>query len=254
MNEEGIVFTTNGIKAHLIEETKSGKFIIDPLVCYYEGDEEFLETSNKPMIVDRIFTKPPVEVIDEKIKEKKDEFNKMSTQLTELRKEKYAITRELEEKKTSLEKGIIDLSEIRDAKRITAFTSSHINPHDYNFKKYGCKISTSICIRSGELRCWETKVYEDDDSYSGCSNFVDPKYGFLIDKTDEEIIEIAKERASKKDWSDFEIERAEDKYLPDELIEKKKEIKKRKRGIEVKKIHDKIEQLQSSLKEMEEKS
>lgn len=253
------IYLKNGQEANLIKEI-DGQYLVDPYE-YYQGHEgeEYNEPSGSLQIVDKVFKTAPLPVIDEEYKILTDKIQQARTESSKIQGEIYSAQKELDNIKkttTDVSKYIINRKEISEAKRITYFSEKGWMPVDWTPKSsWGTKISASIKIRGGEETFWVYKLYDD---YDTSSDNIDAKYGFLLDKTDEEIEQITKERISYYEGigvdklSSYALCGVDDKYLSDTLKEKKSIIIKDKAESdriktekEIKELTEKLERLKS---------
>lgn len=227
------VYLKNGQEANLIKEI-DGQYLVDPYEYYqgYEG-EDYSEASGSLQIVDKVFKSPPLPVIDE-------EYQRLIDQIQKVRQESIVVQGELFQNKQELErvkkittdasKYIINREEIKNAKRITYFGINNWLPSDWQGKmsNYDLKIQAYITLSNGNEDFWEYKLYED---YNSSGYRVDSKYGFLLDKTDEEIDAITKERIANYEsvgltniLYENRLVDVDDKFLSDKLIAKKNNL------------------------------
>lgn len=254
------VYLENGQEAIFHKKISDNEFIVSPIYIHsYEAfsdeeTDEHYEIEGDKKIVDRIFEAPPLpklqkefEDLSNKLHEAQENFENLQH---DLRVKQSELSR-IEQQTTNLNKLIVNRSEFLNAKRITFFPESRILPIIHDVKsKYGIRISIELKIVSGEERSWGTKF--EIDEYDGCSEFVDSNYGFLFDKTDDEIAQLAKERATLKQsqFRDWVIEKTPDKYLPEPLIEKKNKLAEATRKKYKEKIEHEINNLKSRLEKL----
>jgi|GEM_PF-2232604 len=253
------VYLKNGQKAELVKEIE-GQYLINPYEYYqgYEG-EDYEDLSGSLQLVDKVFKTAPIPVIDEEYKSTNEKIKLLRNTISEVSIELANAKRELElikGTKTDVSKYIINRQEISNAKRITYFSDKGWMPQDWKPKSsWSTKISATIKIRTGEENFWAYKLYDD---YDTSSDYIDHKYGFLIDKTDEEIEQITKERITYYEsigidkLSMYNFSSVDDKYLSDALKEKKAIIIKEKAESdriktekEIKDLTEKLERLKT---------
>jgi septal ring factor EnvC (AmiA/AmiB activator) len=237
----------NGEEAILVKKISENEFLVNPMAMFYNDQtgEEYQGKSDVLKIVSEIFKKAPVPKINKEFADISEKVNKKTEELNILNKTLKEVTNEIHKIKyqlTDLKKFIINRKELKEAKRITVFEKGYIKPHTLSEKdKNHLKIQITIEVCDGEERAYFYNWYGDNWSNSST---VDMNYGFIVDKTDEEIIEITKKRAVDIDVKDWELRNADNKYLTEDLIlrknklledEEKKEIEKLKKEINIKK-------------------
>lgn len=229
------VYLKDGTQANLIAKTDNG-YVVDPLEIYHDfgTKEEYTEPSGKVMMVDKVYEKAPIEVIEA---EYKDVLNKVEAQekllaekRDELRKAEFEISR-IKNTKTDLNRYIINREELRNAKRLIVFKQHSLVPTILDgTKSVKFSINYEISQYKGEEKCWAYTIYSENRDYGWSSgDYFDPEYGILIDLTDEEIKKISLERLSKKPKDYFNenaILATSEEWLTPEYIE----IKKSKRA------------------------
>lgn len=226
--------------------------IIEDYENNFEYEGEIIKV--KP---NEIFDKPPIEKINEEIKEKINELNSIKNLITENNKElskiNYDIT-QATKTKIDKEKFIINRSEFLTAKTFVLFPSGKIEPmtlNSGNFNNFrGLKISLSIEIYNGEESSWGYKLYSDYGN--SFSEHLDKEYGFLLNPTEEEIIELCFKRQTIKKFDDWTIKRTDDKYLIPENIIKKQELIKSDNAVEILKLENEIKQKTEQLTKLRE--
>lgn len=246
-------FLRDGRKVSVNSELQGG-FLVTPFLSATtwngeDGEEqEYWEgLAKEPIFVDEIFATAPTEILDEQvillesaIASKNHEIKEQENALRSLRYEIDAAKNE----KTRVDKFIINRNEILQAKRICFFEKDRINPIDSKKETKGMKLNFSIHICNGEISIWGYKVYDNDRWDNGVS--VDPKYGILIDLSDDELLSISKERSSGI-MSDYAISAASDTYLNETQLERKRELAKIKDESERKSLEAEIKKLTERL-------
>lgn len=214
---------------------------------YEEEDDESAIVSSDPILIrkEKVFKAIPTEKFASKIAD----LNQSILKLTKQEGELINSISDLQKQKSQLEKGFIDLSSLRNANRITVFKKDRYSPVEVDLKKkQDLKLSIEIKVVNGEMRTWVYNYYYDSSWGSG--DIIDSKYGFLIDKTDEEILAIAQER-SKTVNNDCWLMQTDDKYLAPEMIEKKKKLIRAENETKIEKVKAEIGKLQAKIEEME---
>jgi hypothetical protein len=244
------VYLPNG-QACYLKEKIGNKYVVNKI---FEDQDEYgypVEIEdNSDILVDIVFNNKPIEKIASEIKELQEKREQEIILLKELENKSRALQHEIDKAtKTQIanNKLIINRTELINAKTLALFEKDRINPFLLNSSDksfYGLKLSLEITISNGEERGWGYKLYNDYNRGGG--DFLCPKYGILINPTEEEIIETARRRAQELDFSDWVIKSTDDKYLTIAQIEKKKDF------IDKDKIKEK-ETLERALKDMQEK-
>lgn len=254
-----IVFLKNGQKAKLIKKYEDDAYLVEPIFLFYDWDGASYEDYGEKTIVDKILRQPPKERFSDEIEEKKKELElinsnleKKKNELANVKSEVNAISR----RKIDLEKLIIDRSIFLNAKRITIFKSGNFFPTDVTCKGRDFKISSTIHFNSNkEERHWVYTWFFDSWDYG---NSIDNNY-ILFDKTDEEIIQISKERIREltrgKEQYKYanSLKNCDNKYIPEELLEFKKELVNSERNERKKQKEKKIEELKKQIENLEKK-
>lgn len=223
------VYLADGTKANLITKTDKG-FVVDPINVYqdYESEEEYEESTGNVKMVDKVYEKPPTEVIEEEyklIKQKvKDQCVLLSEKMAELNRAKYELS-QVQQQKTDAAKMIINRSELVNAKRLIVWIKGWIAPRIMDVKSsLKLTISYTISRYEGEEKCWAYGTWSDydgDKAWSKYSEYFDPAYGIKADLTDEEILQITHERQNKNEFGEWEISRTDEKWLTSRNIEKR---------------------------------
>lgn len=127
-------YTAGGAKVRLEAVTTTGEFVVTKLMRYVGYDDDYYEEFGPSELVDKIFEKPPVEVIDAEIAAKKTELADLQAKHDKLFTETNMVERTSTERlrKFAKFKGLELLEDFID-KKIThfVFTSSE---HDLDFK------------------------------------------------------------------------------------------------------------------------
>ena len=121
---------------------------------------------------------------------------------------------------------------------------------DSKDKKFaGLKVSMVTTVGSNEERYWGYKLYFDEGYSSG--DFLCPKYGILINPTENEIEETIKKRLLEFKFNDYEIARIDDKYLTPSQVEVKNAYLVNKRLKEKEKLDKQLIEIQEELKKLD---
>lgn len=244
-----LVYLANG-QACYLKEKIGEKFVVNKIFEFESefGTEEIQD--NNDILVDKIYLQQPIEKIASEIGELKDQKTSLLNCILELNNQKRTIQREVEQitkTKISNEKFIINRSDFLNAKSIALFEKDKINPivKEDNKEFRGISISMEVKIGDGIERYWGARVYNYDGYQT--SNFLCPKYGFLINPTEDEILETAKKRAIELEFSDWVISNTYDKYLTPELIERKKSIVSQAKNKERQSLETELKNIQDKL-------
>jgi hypothetical protein len=250
---ENLVFLKNG-QACYLKEKIGGKFIVNKIFEYQDEEDYHEVVDENDIVVDCVFTKQPIEKISSEVKELHKQKSTAVKELQFLRNSKSKAQYELDQiTKTLLTKNkfIINRSDLINAESLVLFEKDKIMPirKDKNEKSFrGLKVTMEVKISDGEERFWGYKLYDDSGYNSG--NFLCPKYGVMINPTDEEVNEVIIKRLSEFEFSDYHLKGMDDKYLTKELIEKRDVYSnnlqaKEKENLEneLKKIQDRLEKL-----------
>jgi len=209
MNTETI-FTKDGRCGKLIKKD-GDKFLIQLYMDYSEyvgnGDEygefqTFTELSETMIFVDKIFEKPPVELIAPEITQLKNTVAELTINKSDLIKELQTKSRELEQAKkftTDLNKWHFDLSQFRKAKKVIFFTKDNIAPFIFELPSYNSdfeRIDLTIKISlDGKDRSYIYCYNDWGKDHEGQN--IDQEYGYMFDLTDDEIMAITLKRSEK---------------------------------------------------------
>lgn len=267
-----VVYLKDGRKCKLISKTDDGKYIVDPFAVYYtstfedcepahDQDEQFEMLSNQLVQVDKVYIKPPADVIEAECRELLKTGAELQKQYDELNKEYTQLKRSYEQMKgykTDLSRYIINREELKTAKRLIVWPKDRIEPRIMGGID-AVKIHLHYTIEKwpNQEKVWVYKGYTDqryhEDSWSTYDEYFDEEYGIKIDLTDEEILTLTHERQRKKKFDEHAILSAEEKWLTPENLERKKAYmeQNRKNAIdqaekELKRAVKRLEQLQLS--------
>lgn len=251
-----LVYLSNG-QACYLKEKIGDKFIVNKIFEYekfFGEDSEMVEfIEDIDMVVDIILKTPPVlkfsyEVAD-LIKKKKT----LQGDVNLLRSERSKLTNEvtkLTTTKISKNKFIINKTELINAKTLALFYKDRIMPDvmDCKDKSFsGLKVSMETRINSTDENYWGYKIYYDEGYTSG--NFLCPKYGILINPTEEEIEETIKTRLAEFRFSDHQISYIDDKYLTQSQIDTKNIYLSDSRKKEKEKLDKQLVEIQEKIKQ-----
>lgn len=251
------VYLNDGQEAKLVRTIDENTFLVSPIMIFEDYDGNETEGFSADIVVSQVFEKPPLKKksedllsIEKALDERRKDIATADKYLREARLELEAIKRQ----KTDLEKLIINKGELREAKRLTIFESGRYTPIHITKNTTDVKFSFELAANNGKVRVWAYKF--EFDSWSS-SKYFDEKIGVLIDKTDEEILEIARvsvaENAESIKKYAHDLARIPDEYLTPELLELKTD---NRITSELKQIEDtkaQIEKQQTLLRLLEEK-
>jgi len=242
------IYLSNGQKANLIKKFDEENFFVELLMDYQDEFGDYQEIEGDRILVHKIFKTAPVPNLDNHYKDQEEKYNELTNRLSKTRTELAKANDELskiQKQKTELNKFIINRAELRRAESIFGFLSGSINPTNLTPKRHG-KIKFEIDVYTGDERRWIYKMFEDGAYDYG--SYLDDRYDLMIDLSEEEIVLKAKERAiihfSNKE---SEIKRASDKYLPESLLGKKRDLLKIEKDKEQAGIQAEIEKHQKRL-------
>lgn len=253
-----LVYLTNG-QACYLKEKIGEKFIVNKVFeheQYYGDDSEMVEfIDENDIVVDVIFKAPPAPKFSNEVAElikKKDELQNDVRLLTS---EKLKLSNEvakLNTTKITKNKFILNKTELINAKTIALFSKDGVMPkvmdsENKNFR--GLKVSMETTISSNEERYWGYKLYFDEGYSSG--DFLCPKYGILINPTENEIEETIKKRLLEFKFDDYKIARIDDKYLTQSQIEIKNTYLANEKLKEKEKLDKQLVEIQEKLKKFD---
>jgi len=249
------VYLKNGQQADLIEEI-SGKFLVDPYYeIFAEDGNNWTEPSNQLKIVDMVFDVPPVAKIDAEVRE-------LLLKKESLEKENNAIKYEIEQRKYDLAqihkteiaetKFVINRKELLNAKTIVLFPEGKIMPMTLKSSERsftGLRLSIVIDVHTGAERSWGYNLYQESSSCSG--QYLDPKYGIMIDPTEDEVKERILLRLKENKFEPYQINYAPDEYLSAEQLEIRKVYAAKQRAEQKQSLEKQLMEIKSKLESFE---
>jgi len=250
------VFLKNGQEAELIKKIDDNNYLVEPIFMYqdeYNGD--WYEDNGKREVVDKVFTSAPVAKIEQGFEECMKKYETLKETVALKEKELFTAQQEIrgiEKTKLDLKKLIINKSIFKTAKRITVFKSGGFVPMDVTCKKTDVKLYAEIKFSNNEARFWAYKWSFDGWDYG---DKIDD-YNILFDKTDEEILVVAKERVKKlcsskgKESRIREIKRCPDEYLPKDILDYKNELLGKDKEEQIKKAEQKRKEASEELEKL----
>lgn len=249
------VYLKNGQQANLIEKIGE-RFVIQRIMTYenydYEGNSYPCEVESDEEVVSEIFDNPPKQKIDSEILELESKKKTIAEEIKTLQNDRSKLTLEInsiQRTKIDNEKFIINRSELLKAKEVAYFTEKGIIPVVKDKNLRGIKISLTISISDGEERAWGYKIYDSEsDSYG---DYLDKKYGVIINPTSEQLDEIIIKRLSENRFEDRQISYVDDKYLSEKQIEIKKTYLDNQKQTELTRKRNEIEKLKEQLDRLE---
>ncbi len=225
MNEYKRVYLANGEEVKLIQELADGSFAIETIevYCDFDGNED--EQPGSRMIVDRVLSEPPVQKFADRVQRLREDLYHIEEQIESRNSDLWKIKSEIEslsKTKTDLGNMIINRREILEAKTVHVFKQNNITP--FLIDGEDSIIRISFRMDSGKVGIYQ--IHIDEEGSMGYSNAIDMKYGIMLDVAEEDLQRMTRERvgASKDLQRDWDISHTDDKYLPEDLIEKKREI------------------------------
>ena len=253
-----LVYLTNG-QACYLKEKIGEKFIVNKVFeheHYYGDDSEIVEfIDENDIVVDVIFKAPPVPKFSNEVAELIKKKGELQNDVRLLTSEKSKLSNEvakLNTTKITKNKFILDKTELINAKTIALFSKDSVMPKvmDSENKSFrGLKVSMEATISSSEERYWGYKLYFNEGYSSG--DFLCPKYGILINPTENEIEETIKKRLLEFKFDDYKIARVDDKYLNPSQIEIKNTYLANERLKEKEKLNKQLVEIQEKLKKFD---
>ena len=245
------IYLKNGQEAYLDKKIDDNNFLVVPVMFYGGDDGEAYEDMGDAIVVSEIFKSVPIEKIQDdyinildKIKTKNEALRTIEVELSRANNE----LRRIETQTTNIGKVIYNRSELKTAERITVFPKDGVMSYDMSEKnKKNLKISIEFNVINGEERAWASKYYGDS---WGSGDFLDPDCGFVVNATDDEIIEITKERIKGKPKDFFNghrLAQVPDTYLTSELIEIKSQYVDNQKNVKVEGLKKMIKNAQEEL-------
>lgn len=251
------VYLKNGQQANLIEQIGE-RFVVQRIMTYenydYEGNSYPCEVESNEEVVREIFENPPKQKIDSEIIELESKKKTIQEDIKTLQNDRSKLTLEInsiQRTKIDHEKFIINRSDLLNAKTVALFTERSVMPivrDKENKSMRGLKITLEISIADGKERAWGYRLYED---YESSSDFLCPKYGILINPTQEELDEIISKRLREIKFDDRQISYVDDKYLSEKQIETKKTYLECQKQNDLTRKRNEIQRLKEQLDKLE---
>ena len=148
-------YTADGVKVRLEAITTTGQFVVAKLLRYQDHYDDFYEDYGPTEIVDKIFEKPPVEVIDEQIAAKLAELAEIEKRHNKVFAEINTVERTAQARLEKFKKfkGLELLEDFID-KKITHFVwTSDENSYDFKIGSFEDAIKCKDRYANGaELR------------------------------------------------------------------------------------------------------
>lgn len=252
--KDQIYFLEDG-QACYLKEKLGEKYLVNKVLSVYRDEDDMEEIVSKDaIVVDVIYRHPPTGKIDEEVTRLNGVKKEALREIERLCVTKDKLAYEIETmKRTAIsnEKFIINKTDILKAKELVFFEKDAVMPirrlaSDKDFR--GMSVSFEIKLSETGERAWGYKMNYDSSGYSG--RFLCPKHGILIDPAEQEVEETIKKRVLEFEFSDYEIARADDKYLTSPLIAKKNEYLKIRNEQSISALKSKIEKAQKELDEL----
>lgn len=249
-----LVYLANG-QACYLKEKIGEKYIVNKIFeheQFYDEDSEIVEFIDETdIVVDEIFKNPPIAKFSDKVAELVKEKDELQNAVRLLKSEKTKLSNEIAKLNTTKitnDKFILNKTDLINAKTLALFAKDSIMPKtfdskDKNFR--GLKVSMSAEICSNKESYWGYKLYFDEGYSSG--DYLCPKYGILINPTENEIEETIKKRLIEFSFDDYKIARVDDKYLTSSQIEIKKTYLENERIKEKERLVKQLEEIQKQL-------
>lgn len=224
------VFLKCGQECKLIKKMDGG-FLVEPFWMYQEISDcgDWRADVGEPKFVTKIFKSAPKKKLEAKFLELTEKVQEANKVLGEVNKDLQNKRFDLENTKrqtTDLEKLFINKAEFRDAKRITIFGRNDYNPTDVALKSLSSfRLTMETTFDKDNSERWWVQKFEGE--HWGYTNAVDV---ILFDKTDEEILEFAKERVrlniTDYDKQGYSLLSIDDLYLSPEALKFKRGLEK----------------------------
>lgn len=245
-----LVFLPNG-QACYLKEKIGNRFIVNKIFDFQDHDLGWNEiVDSNDMIVDSIFTTPPVERISSEIKELQLLKEQTLSEISELETKKRLVKNEVEQiTKTQItnSKFIINRTDLLNAKTLALFVRDKPMPivMDSSNKSFrGLKVNLNIEISSGLERSWGYQLYYD---YSSSGDYLCETYGILINPTQEEIDTIITKRLNEFEFSNHYLKSVDDKYLNPKLVKLKYELIETDRLQTIERLEKELQKTQEQL-------
>ena len=255
MNE--IIYLKDGRKAALIEKVGS-KYVVAPYYEYENCTGGAYEDTGEEILVNEVFKLPPraifngkIAALKRQIKDLDGERDKLALEVSQLKGE----VTELKGTKTNLSRLIINREELLKADRITAikdFEAIDLNKKSgYHSNQYGFSLSIGFCITEGKLT-YETSRLEEDGR--GWGIYIDRDIGLLINKTDEEIKDVLRNKVANVTVTDADlIYNLADDLLTPELVARKAKLVAKESEEKAQKLRQEIEAKTKELNDLTKK-
>lgn len=253
-----LVYLTNGQICYLKEKIGE-KFIVNRVLEHepYYGEnfemKEFIDEND--IVVDVIFKTPPVPKFSNEVAELIKKKDELQNDIQSLMFEKSKLSDEvakLNTTKITKDKFILNKTELINANTLALFARDSIMPKvfDRKDKRFaGLKVAMETTITSNEERYWGYKLYFDEGYSSG--DFLCPKYGILINPTENEIKETIKKRLLEFKFDDYKIARIDDEYLTQSQIDIKNTYLANEKLKEREKLDKQLVEIQEKLKRLD---
>lgn len=242
---ENTVYLKDGQEAKLIQKLADNKYLIAPVFEYDTYEDETYTEIGEEKVVTELFTKPPEPFFDAKILAAKNRLKETERKHRLLSLENAQISaqiRTLKQTHTDFKRLIINKEHLLTANRLTVikdYTPVDLKKiHGWDSDQFRFCINFEFSIIKNEIRTRVTRLYEGESDY-GVD--IDSEIGILVDKSDEEIIAIIKNKASSTELSDWNLERIADIYLDAKLLSRKKNLLQAKNEEAIEEIKKEIE-------------
>lgn len=245
-------YLSSGEKVIVHEKVTKG-YVVEKVVRYEQYETESVEEYGCGVseIVGNVYKSPPRDVYEKQYEQVLEKLNSASIEYQTLVSNKKQIEYQianLSKTKIDKEEFILDLSDFRKAKSVAFFSKDSINPvtdkkEENGYGTFrGTKITISIKVSDGTQNAWGCRVYDEHHNWD---HHIEEN-GIVFDKTEEELLQITKERANSRTWNDGQVLRTPDYWLSESLLKRKKEIHERE---EKRKIEEKKSKVESLRKE-----
>lgn len=258
-------YLQNGQEVYLKEKI-GDKFIINKIYTRYDEnlDEYFDIEDENSIVVDHLFDSPPKEKISSELVELEKRKDNIELEVSKLKNQKFELENDinqleskiknLQKTQISQDKFIINKSELINAKSLALFPRDSVMPllvenKNNSFRRLG--LSMEVELNGNEENYWGYKLY-DYDQRGIYGQHLCPKYGILINPTQEQIDETIIKRLSECNFkSGNQLQSVPDKYLTQEFLKIKQDYKQQENNNRINSIKKDLERLNKELSKLE---
>jgi vacuolar-type H+-ATPase subunit I/STV1 len=239
-------YLENGQEVDVVGRLENGKFVVSELI---ETEGQYGCVNGQLLIVDSVLDNPPHAIVDKAILEKQNQINDLNLQLGKLKINIRMLENEKQARLTNLDNGVINIQQLKAAKRLHCFLEYEIMPIEITMNTFKLIFCYTLHKTNIEIH----RPSRGDDPYYFLGR-VDNKYGFMIDKTDEEINEVTKKRLNSMVINDYKLITVNDELLnpvqlqsKNKLLLEKANKEKQDKQSELNKKRQELEKLQKEL-------